>query len=25
VVTPYELKAKFLVGYRGIEQWWREH
>jgi membrane protein required for colicin V production len=25
VVTPYELKAKFLVGYRAMERWWREH
>ncbi len=25
VVTPYELKAKFLVGYRVMERWWREH
>jgi membrane protein required for colicin V production len=24
VMTPYELKAKFLVGYRSIERWWRE-
>jgi membrane protein required for colicin V production len=24
VLTPYELKAKFLVGYRSIERWWRE-
>ena len=24
LVTPYELKARFLVGYRAIEQWWRE-
>jgi membrane protein required for colicin V production len=23
--TPYELKAKFLVGYRAVERWWREH
>lgn len=23
-VTPYELKAKFLVGYRSLERWWRE-
>ena len=22
VVTPYEMKAKFLVGYRGLERWW---
>lgn len=25
IVTPYELKAKFLVGYRALERWWREH
>src|SRR5437867_1612378 len=25
VLTPYELKAKFLVGYRTMERWWREH
>jgi membrane protein required for colicin V production len=24
LVTPYDLKARFLVGYREIEQWWRE-
>lgn len=24
VATPYELKAKFLVGYRAMERWWRE-
>ena len=24
VLTPYELKAKFLVGYRAMERWWRE-
>ena len=22
VVTPYEMKAKFLIGYRGLERWW---
>jgi len=22
VVTPYEMKAKFLVGYRVLERWW---
>ena len=22
VVTPYEMKAKFLVGYRALERWW---
>src|SRR5436305_9815730 len=25
VMTPYELKAKFLVGYRGLERWWQQH
>jgi membrane protein required for colicin V production len=24
VMTPYELKAKFLVGYRAIERLWQE-
>ena len=24
VVTPYEMKAKFLVGYRALERWWRQ-
>ena len=24
VMTPYEIKAKFLVGYRAIERWWRQ-
>ncbi len=24
IVTPYELKAKFLVGYRALERWWRQ-
>ena len=24
VLTPYELKAKFLVGYRALEKWWRQ-
>jgi membrane protein required for colicin V production len=24
IVTPYEIKAKFLVGYRALERWWRE-
>jgi membrane protein required for colicin V production len=23
-VTPYDLKARFLVEYRAIEKWWRE-
>ena len=25
LVTPYEMKAKFLVGYRALERWWREN
>ena len=25
VVAPYDLKARFLVGYRAVEKWWREH
>jgi membrane protein required for colicin V production len=24
IVTPYEIKAKFLVGYRAMERWWRQ-
>ena len=24
VITPYDMKARFLVGYRAIERWWRE-
>jgi len=24
VLTPYELKAKFLVSYRALERWWRQ-
>ena len=24
MMTPYEIKAKFLVGYRALERWWRE-
>ena len=24
VMAPYELKAKFLVGYRALERWWQE-
>jgi membrane protein required for colicin V production len=24
IVTPFEMKAKFLVGYRAIERWWRQ-
>jgi membrane protein required for colicin V production len=24
VVTPYDLKARFLVGYRAVEKWWRD-
>ena len=23
-ITPFEMKARFLVGYRAIERWWRE-
>jgi membrane protein required for colicin V production len=25
VMTPYEMKTKFLVGYRALERWWRQH
>lgn len=25
VLTPFELKAKFLIGYREIERWWNEN
>jgi len=25
ILTPYEMKAKFLVGYRAMESWWRQH
>ena len=24
VMTPYEMKARFLVGYRALERWWRQ-
>ncbi len=24
LMTPYEVKAKFLVGYRALERWWRQ-
>ena len=24
LMTPYELKAKFLVGYRALERWWQQ-
>ena len=24
ILTPYEIKAKFLVGYRALERWWRQ-
>ena len=24
VITPYELKAKFLVGYRALDRWWQQ-
>ncbi len=23
-LTPFDLKARFLVGYRTVEQWWRD-
>ncbi len=25
LVVPYDLKARFLVGYGAVEKWWREH
>ena len=25
IMTPYDIKAKFLVGYRALERWWRQH
>ena len=25
VLVPYDLKARFLVGYGAVEKWWREH
>ena len=25
VVTPFELKAKFLIGYREVQEWWTEN
>ena len=25
VAVPYDLKARFLVGYGAVEKWWREH
>jgi membrane protein required for colicin V production len=25
VVTPYELRARFLIGYGAVQKWWREH
>jgi membrane protein required for colicin V production len=25
ITAPYEIKAKFLVGYRALERWWREN
>ena len=25
VATPFELKAKFLVGYREVQRWWSEN
>jgi membrane protein required for colicin V production len=24
VMTPYEMKAKFLVGYHALERWWQQ-
>jgi membrane protein required for colicin V production len=24
VITPYDMKARFLVGYRAVEKWWRD-
>jgi len=24
MITPYDLKARFLVGYRAVEKWWRQ-
>ena len=24
IMTPFEMKAKFLVGYRSMERWWRQ-
>jgi membrane protein required for colicin V production len=24
VMAPFEMKAKFLVGYRALERWWRQ-
>jgi membrane protein required for colicin V production len=24
VMTPYEMKAKFLIGYRALEHWWQQ-
>ena len=24
LVTPYDLKARFLVGYRTVEKWWQQ-
>jgi membrane protein required for colicin V production len=25
LAAPYDLKARFMVGYRAVESWWREH
>ena len=25
VLVPYDLKARFMVGYGAVEKWWREH
>ena len=25
LVTPYDLKSRFMAGYRAVEKWWSEH
>jgi len=25
IATPYELRARFLIGYGAVQKWWREH
>ena len=25
VLVPYDLKARFMVGYGAVEKWWRDH
>jgi len=25
VLVPYDLKARFMVGYSAVEKWWRDH